>query len=150
MSDTHSLLALAAERAASTHQPIAGAVLPSEAMVLLQELPEAVLVDVRTRAELDWVGFVPGALHVEWQGYPGGAVNNAFLQQLQAEVKPDQPVFFLCRSGGRSQAAATLAAQAGFTRAFNVLQGFEGDRDGEGHRNTLGGWRAAGLPWKQA
>lgn len=144
------LLALAAERAQSVQTPFAGAVLPAEALTLLRSLPNAVLVDVRTRAELDWVGYVPGALHIEWQGYPGGAANPQFLAILQAEVPPESPVFFLCRSGGRSQAAASLAAQAGYRQAFNILQGFEGDRDAQGHRNSLGGWRAAGLPWTQS
>jgi rhodanese-related sulfurtransferase len=124
-------------------------VLPAEAQTLLQALPGAVLVDVRTQAEIDWVGFVPGALHIEWQRYPGGMANPDFLAQLQAEVPSDRPVLFLCRSGGRSHAAAAQAAQAGYARSFNVLEGFEGDRDAQGHRNVQGGWRAAGLPWKQ-
>ena len=79
-----------------------------------------------------------------------GVRNPGFIEQLQAEVGVDVPVLFLCRSGARSQAACTLAARSGFTRAFNVLQGFEGDRDANGQRNRLGGWRAAGLPWKQS
>ena len=58
-------------------------------------------------------------------------------------------VMFICRSGGRSHNAAMLAQQAGYSEAYNVLEGFEGDRDAQGHRNTIGGWRAAGLPWTQ-
>ena len=149
MESQEELLATASARAAGLQALYAGAVLPQAAWTLLQGLEGAVLVDVRTQAELDWVGFVPGALHIEWQRYPGGLANPEFLSRLGAEVAPGQAVFFLCRSGGRSHAAASVAAQAGFQHAYNVLQGFEGDRDGEGHRNLLGGWRAAGLPWKQ-
>lgn len=144
------ILALAAERAHHTHAVYAGALLPAEAHTVLQSVDGAVLVDVRTQAEIDWVGSVPGALHIEWQRYPGGVLNPDFLRRLEAEVAPSQPVLFLCRSGGRSHAAAGLAAEAGFTQSFNVLQGFEGDRDPNGHRNTVGGWRAAGLPWSQS
>ena len=149
MESLEQLLAAAADRARAQEAGYAGALLPIEAQAVLKALPDAVLLDVRTQAEIDWVGFVPGALHVEWQRYPGGVANPDFLVQLQALVKPMQTVLFLCRSGGRSHAAAALAAQAGYGRAYNVLQGFEGDRDTDGHRNVLGGWRAAGLPWKQ-
>jgi rhodanese-related sulfurtransferase len=55
----------------------------------------------------------------------------------------------LCRSGHRSDSAARAATAAGYTRAFNVLEGFEGNKDAEGHRGSLGGWRKAGLPWVQ-
>jgi rhodanese-related sulfurtransferase len=149
MESVDHLLANAAERAQSLQAPYAGALLPAEAYSLLQSLPGAVLVDVRTQAEIDWVGFVPGAIHIEWQRYPGGMANPDFLAQLQSEVGPDRPVLFLCRSGGRSHASAVQAAAAGYVRSFNIVQGFEGDRDGNGRRNVLGGWRAAGLPWKQ-
>ncbi|MDE3011176.1 MAG: rhodanese-like domain-containing protein [Pseudomonadota bacterium] len=149
MESSQQLLETAAARGRELEVPYAGALLPAEAWALVQGLPETVLVDVRTQAELDWVGFVPGACHVEWQRYPGGVANPDFLAQLQAQVRPHQAVLFLCRSGGRSHAAAALAAQVGYARAYNVLQGFEGDRDQEGRRNRVGGWRAAGLPWKQ-
>ena len=149
MTTSDSLHVIAAERARNLSAAYAGSVLPGEAHAMLAALPDAVLVDVRTQAELDWVGFVPGALHIEWQRYPGGVANPDFLANLRAAVTPDRPVFFLCRSGARSHAAATLAAQSGYARSYNVLEGFEGDRDPHGHRNVLGGWRAAGLPWKQ-
>lgn len=149
MDASQKLLEAAAARGRELKVPYAGAVLPAEAWALVQGLPDTVLMDVRTQAELDWVGFVPGARHVEWQRYPGGVANPDFLAQLQAQVRPDQTVLFLCRSGGRSHAAAAVAAQAGYARAYNVLQGFEGDRDQDGQRSRLGGWRAAGLPWKQ-
>jgi len=56
---------------------------------------------------------------------------------------------FLCRSGARSHQAAQAAMQAGYANAYNILEGFEGDKDANGHRNTVGGWRFAGLPWIQ-
>jgi rhodanese-related sulfurtransferase len=110
----------------------------------------AAVVDVRSRAELDFVGRVPGSVEIEWKRYPGMALNAEFVQQLTKRVPQDATVMFLCRSGGRSHETAAAAAQAGYTKAYNVLQGFEGDRDASGHRNTIGGWRAAGLPWLQS
>ena len=150
MESIEEVLAAAAARAQAMQCTYAGALFPEEAQALLDGLVGAVLVDVRTQAELDWVGFVPGSLHIEWQRYPGGVANPDFLPRLESELGHDRPVLFLCRSGARSHAAATVAAAAGYARSFNVLQGFEGDRDPAGRRNTVGGWRAAGLPWKQS
>jgi rhodanese-related sulfurtransferase len=111
--------------------------------------PKAILVDVRSRAEWDFVGRVPGAVEIEWKSYPGMATNARFLDELTGRVPQDAITMFLCRSGGRSHETAALAARNGYRDAYNVLQGFEGDRDDAGHRNTLSGWRAAGLPWMQ-
>ena len=105
---------------------------------------------MRTRAELDWVGRVPGAVEIELLTYPGNRPNPEFLKQLEQEVEKESPVLFICRSGGRSHNAAMMALQAGYSEAYNVLEGFEGDKDTAGHRNTKGGWRAAGLPWTQS
>lgn len=148
--DPATLIATAQARATQTGLPYTGALLPKEALSLLQQLPQATLVDVRTRAEWEWVGRYPGAVFIEWNTWPGGEPNPDFLDQLRASV-PDlnAPVMFLCRSGARSSNAAAAAARAGYQQAFNVLQGFEGDKDQQGHRNTLGGWRACGLPWVQ-
>jgi rhodanese-related sulfurtransferase len=112
--------------------------------------PGAKLVDVRTRAELDWVGRVPDAVEIEWNTYPEGERNPNFLVQLKHQVNSEALVMFLCRSGGRSNAAAKLAAESGYAEAYNILEGFEGDRDAHQQRNTVGGWRAAGLPWTQS
>lgn len=108
---------------------------------------EAILVDVRTDAERAWVGQVPGAIAVQWKLWPGMAHNPDFDVQLQAAVPAGGQVVLLCRSGVRSVAAATRAAQLGF-QAYNILEGFEGDVDANGHRGNLGGWRKQGLPWK--
>lgn len=150
MSDFDAVLAAARTRAVQQGLPYAGALLPAEAFQLLRQMPGALLVDVRTQAEWNYVGRVEGSVEIEWQTYPGGRPNPAFLQQLQQVAKHDQALLFLCRSGARSHAAAIAATEAGYPLCFNVLQGFEGDKDAAGHRNTVGGWRAAGLPWHQS
>ncbi|HEX8009473.1 MAG TPA: rhodanese-like domain-containing protein [Casimicrobiaceae bacterium] len=140
----------ARQRAATFGLPYFGAALPREAGTLLEGLPDAQLIDVRTRPEWDYVGHVPGSILIEWNSYPSGMRNPAFLDQLrEAAGDRETPLLFLCRSGHRSDAAARAAAAAGYTMAFNVLEGFEGDRDAQGHRGTIGGWRKAGLPWVQ-
>ena len=126
----------------------AGALLPSEAHELMQG--GAKLVDVRTKPEILYVGRIPGALAVEWQTYPGNRENPEFLAELSAAVPKDQPVMFLCRSGARSHSAAEAATRAGWKEAYNVLEGFEGNKDENQHRSTVGGWRKAGLPWIQS
>jgi rhodanese-related sulfurtransferase len=144
------VFAHAQQRAAQQRLPYAGALTPSEAFAILQSVPQARLVDVRTRAEWEWVGRPPGAVFIEWNFWPIGTRNEAFEQELLSRV-PDRaaPVLFICRSGGRSHHAAVLAQQLGYTSAFNVLEGFEGAKDAHGHRGTVGGWKVAGLPWIQ-
>lgn len=149
MGKLNEILGLARERAERLGLPYAGALTPSEAWEVLQHAPGAKLVDVRTRAEWDWVGRVPGAVEIEWLSYPGNTPNAAFAQQLAREVDSEALVMFMCRSGVRSDKATRAAAEAGFTEAYNVLEGFEGDRDANGQRNRVGGWRHAGLPWTQ-
>jgi rhodanese-related sulfurtransferase len=150
MDTPETILARAAERARQMNLPYAGALKPAEAYALVQQVPGAKIVDVRTKAEWDWVGHVPGSVHVEWNSYPGGARNPHFAEQLQWQVaKSDAPVMFLCRSGGRSHGAAAAAAVLGYPATFNILEGFEGDKDPAGHRGTVGGWKVAGLPWQQ-
>jgi rhodanese-related sulfurtransferase len=143
------VLAKAVDRAKSRGLPYLGALLPQEAYEVLQQASSAKLVDVRTRAEWNYVGRIPDALEVEWQRYPGGEPNPDFLSELEGRVEKAAPVMFICRSGARSHSAAAVAAAAGYRQAFNVLEGFEGDKDAQGHRNTIGGWRFAGLPWFQ-
>ncbi len=143
------ILALAQRRAQEMKLPYDGALTPREAHELLHLAPGAKLVDVRTRAELDWVGRAVGAVEIEWESYPSKQRNPNFLAQLKHQVDPEVLVMFMCRSGVRSHAAAAAASQAGYTQSFNVLEGFEGDKDAQGHRNRVGGWRFAGLPWTQ-
>jgi len=137
----------ARERGITMKLPYAGALLPAEAHALMRS--GAKLVDVRTEAELQYVGSVPGSEAIEWNTYPEGARNPDFLKQLEAAVGKETPVMFLCRSGVRSHHAAVAATQAGWKEAYNVLEGFEGDKDAEGHRNSVGGWKFARLPWIQ-
>lgn len=137
-----------AERARKMGLSYAGALLPVEAHALMQA--GATLVDVRTEPERVYVGKVPGSVAVEWQTYPGNRPNAEFLAQLAEAVPQDAPVMFLCRSGARSHSAAEAAARAGWRECYNVLEGFEGDKDAAQHRGTVGGWRKAGLPWVQS
>ncbi len=146
---TDDLLQKAAERARQIGLPYSGALTPAEAHEVWRNAPGAKLVDVRTRAEWDYVGRIPGAVEIELLTYPANRPNPAFVAELESKVDKAAPVLFICRSGGRSHNAAMLAKQAGYGTAYNVLEGFEGDRDAQGHRNTVGGWRAAGLPWTQ-
>ncbi len=122
--------------------------------------PDAVLVDVRTQAEWSFVG-VPDLrstgrepLLVEWQSFPPAPPVNDFVSDLAKKISQkglDQSaaIYFLCRSGVRSQAAAIAMTQAGFANCYNITGGFEGPLDHEGHRGTQSGWKAAGLPWIQ-
>lgn len=109
---------------------------------------DAVLVDVRTDAERDWVGRIPGAIALEWKHWPGMALNESFNDGLKAAVPPGKKALMLCRSGVRSIAAAKRATELGL-EAYNILEGFEGDPDENGQRGKRGGWRFHGLPWRQ-
>lgn len=145
----------------------AGDVTPAEAWRMLREHPGAVLVDVRTIAEWQFVG-VPDlsglgrrTRFVEWVDFPAGEPNAQFVPQLETEVGAERaaapdgadaeqaPLLLLCRSGQRSIGAAIAATGAGLGPAYNVLEGFEGGLDASGHRGAAG-WRAAGLPWCQS
>jgi sulfur dioxygenase len=108
---------------------------------------EAVLVDVRSDAEREWVGFVPGAVALAWKQWPGMAMNPGFDAGVLAAA-PGGKLLMLCRSGVRSIAAAKRATELG-VEAYNILEGFEGDPDAENHRNQKGGWRFHGMPWQQ-
>jgi rhodanese-related sulfurtransferase len=139
----------------------AGDLSPEDALALLESRPDSVLVDVRTRAEWNFVGtpdlssIGKQTLLLEWQTYPSMQQDPAFVQHLEGElaargVSPDAPLMFLCRSGARSRAAAIAITALGSGRdCFNIANGFEGPPDEAGHRGTLAGWKAAGLPWTQ-
>ena len=134
----------------------AGDLTAAEAWEQLQADPRAQLVDVRTTAEWNFVGLpdisaLGRQVHcVEWQAFPTGARNPAFVAEAsQALGDKDAPVLLLCRSGARSRAAAIALTAAGFSKAFNIANGFEGDGDSEGHRGNRNGWKAENLPWRQ-
>lgn len=117
---------------------------------------QAVLIDVRTMPEWQFVG-VPDlsevgkdVLFIEWQHYPDMKINDRFADAVhEAGIRPDQNIFLLCRSGVRSKAAARALTQAGYRYAWNVSEGFEGDKDDRGRRGHVGGWRYHDLPWRQ-
>ena len=133
---------------------------PSEAMAILRERDDAQLIDVRTRPEWMFVGTADTSetardpIMLEWQRYPHMDVDPAFADRLEAELEArgagkDAPLLFLCRSGARSAAAASLMTERGYTAAHNVAGGFEGNPDANGHRGKRDGWKADGLPWRQ-
>ena len=128
--------------------PYAGRVSPQLAWALFSS-DEAQLVDVRTAEERKFVGHVPGTVHVAWATGTALTRNPRFARELEAKVKKDQVVLLLCRSGKRSALAAEVATKAGFTKVFNVLEGFEGELDANQHRGGGDGWRFQGLPWVQ-
>jgi rhodanese-related sulfurtransferase len=125
----------------------AGDVTPEQAAQWVAD-GQAVLVDVRSDAEREWVGYVPGAVPLAWKQWPGMAMNPAFDEGLRAAVPAGGKAVLLCRSGVRSIAAAKRATELGL-EAYNILEGFEGNPDADGHRGRMGGWRFRGLPWKQ-
>lgn len=134
-----------AEASALSH---AGGVTPRDAWALVQQ-GRAVLVDVRSAEERKFVGRVPDSVHVAWATGTSLTRNPRFVRELEAKVGKDQVVLLLCRSGKRSALAAEAAAKAGFTQAYNVLEGFEGELDAAQQRGHADGWRHHGLPWVQ-
>ena len=113
-----------------------------------QQSGQAILVDIRTDAERDWVGFVPGAVPLAFKLWPGMVLNPAFDDGLKVVAVGGKKLVLLCRSGIRSIAAAKRATELGF-EAYNILQGFEGDADNQAQRGKLAGWKVMGLPWRQ-
>lgn len=137
-----------------------GDVSAEEAWTSLSSSEHAVLIDVRTVAEWNYVGVPDLAslgkepVFIEWQSFPGGRQVPDFAGALASELEArgvgrDAPLYFLCRSGARSRAAAIAATSAGFVNCFNIGPGFEGQLDENQHRNAVAGWRVAGLPWSQ-
>jgi rhodanese-related sulfurtransferase len=129
----------------------------AETREALKRDERATLVDVRTRAEWTFVGLPSTAgtardlVLIEWQHFPDGSIAQDFGAQLEGAC-PDKsaPLYFICRSGGRSRHAAERARELGYENCFNVSDGFEGPPDERGHRGTVAGWKAAGLPWRQS
>lgn len=140
------VLELGKKRGGDAGLPYAGALTPNEVYDVLQKTEQVVLIDVRTKAELELVGKIPGVRNIEWATYPGMAANPDFAKQLEIQVDKASLAVFMCRTGGRSHHAATLAASLGF-EAYNMLEGFEGEANAERQRTLINGWRHAGLPW---
>ena len=130
-----------------------GDLTPAEAFERLQNNSAAVLIDVRTQPEWVFVGVpaVERLVRLSWQVFPTMQVNGQFVAEIeQMGLSKDTEILCICRSGARSASAASALTQAGFANAWNVAEGFEGDKDAQGHRGTIGGWKAAGLPWMQS
>ena len=123
-----------------------GQLTPDEAWALQQEHSTAKLIDVRSREELSLIGSVPGALAISWKFYPDWRRNPDFVDEVKASAAPTDLVLLLCRSGVRSREAAELLVKEGFGNCFNVLEGFEGDKNSANQR-IIAGWKARGLPW---
>jgi rhodanese-related sulfurtransferase len=147
MEEIGAVLERGKKRAGDAGFPYAGALTPNEVYDVLQKMEHAVLIDVRTKAELELVGKIPDVSHIEWASYPGMVANPDFAKQLEAQVDKASLVVFMCRTGGRSHHAATLATSLGFAEAYNMLEGFEGEANGERQRTLINGWRHADLPW---
>ncbi|CAN5687127.1 rhodanese-like domain-containing protein [soil metagenome] len=134
----------------------AGDVAPKTAWKILSENKDAVLIDVRTRAEWNYVGLpdldslAKKAALIEWQVFPSMQPNPEFVGALSgALADKETPLLFLCRSGARSAAAAKAMTAAGYSTCLNVADGFEGPLDAQAKRGAAGGWKATGLPWRQ-
>lgn len=147
MENLDQILATAKARAQQLGIAYAGVFTPQEAHTLVVQGKQVTLIDVRSRAELELVGRVPMAQHIEWAFYPGMVANPEFSVQLQAQVQKTDTVIFMCRTGGRSHNAALLAQQLGYAHAFNMSEGFEGEANEAKQRTLINGWKHAGLPW---
>ena len=151
------LLSQAEESGATSAMGYAGDVLASDAWAALSDDDAAVVVDVRTQPEWNFVG-LPNlsslgrkVLPISWRIYPEMDVNNSFVAELEKRgISKDSPIFMLCRTGGRSREAAIAATAEGYRFCFNIAYGFEGDVSSEGKRGTVNGWKAEGLAWQQA
>jgi rhodanese-related sulfurtransferase len=134
----------------------AGDISPRQAWELLTTEPAAVLIDVRTPAEWNYVGIPDLAgvgkkpLFVPWMFFPSMEVNPQFGEHIEAaRLDAEAPLLFICRSGARSRSAAITMTNRGYTRCYNIASGFEGDPDGSRHRGSVNGWKVDGLPWVQ-
>ena len=131
---------------------------PAAAYALLQTNPHSILIDIRSSMEYLFVGHPVGSVHIAWIDEPDWSPNPHFAaeveQLLTGKFKGCQPhtdisVMLICRSGKRSRDAGNALLSAGFQQIMHVDEGFEGERDDDHHRSTLGGWRFHGLPWEQ-
>lgn len=145
----------------ATNPTYAGDVAPAESWKVIAGDASAQLIDVRTTAEWAYVGSpdLAGsgkeAIRLEWQMFPAMNVDPDFALKLAGKlaltgIPKDAPLYFLCRSGVRSKAAAIAMTAAGFSRCYNVAGGFEGPPDADGHRGRVSGWKAEGLAWTQS
>lgn len=122
---------------------------PREVYERTEREANAVIIDVRSELEYFFVGAPVGAVNIPWRDAPDWDINPRFVELVEQLAERDQPLYLICRSGVRSIDAGNALIDAGYTRVFNVGEGFEGSIDEHLHRGTLGGWRFHGLPWRQ-
>jgi len=122
---------------------------PKEAFEFLKQSPDAVFVDCRSEMEYLFVGHPQGAILVPWNDGPNWDINPEFVSHVKKATSVNRPVVLICRSGNRSLDAGRALEEAGFTKIYNVLHGFEGELDTDHHRGASTGWRFEGLPWEQ-
>ncbi|MBF0610833.1 MAG: rhodanese-like domain-containing protein [Magnetococcales bacterium] len=125
-----------------------GHLTPKEALEFIQE-NKAVFIDIRSEMEHFFVGHPMGVVNIPWQDAPDFEINPNFADEVGRVATKEQPIVLICRSGHRSIDAGNCLLNAGFTTIYNVLEGFEGDRDENHHRSSVNGWRFRGLPWVQ-
>ncbi|MCH7695219.1 MAG: rhodanese-like domain-containing protein [Proteobacteria bacterium] len=132
---------------------------PLQAWEILQADRSSTLLDVRSTIEFEYVGHPLDALHIPWKEAPDWQVTADFVDKVRTALQKklgltrpaeELPILAICRSGVRSLSAAELLEREGFRQLYNVIEGFEGDRDNNNHRNTINGWRFHGLPWQQS
>lgn len=122
---------------------------PKQAYDFLHENPDALLIDCRSEMEYLFVGHAVGAIMIPWNDGPEWEINPHFVAHVKKAASVDRPVVLICRSGNRSVDAGHALEQAGFTKIYNVLHGFEGELNDKRQRNSVSGWRFDGLPWEQ-
>ena len=144
--ELNSIIQEAENRARERGISYRGLLTPEEAWTLVNEHSSAKIVDVRSSEELSLIGRVPGAIEIQWKLYPDWRLNPQFLADIQKQFAPSDLILLLCRSGVRSREAAEFLAREGFRNCFNVLEGFEGDKNAASQR-VVSGWKARGLPW---
>lgn len=131
---------------------------PPEAWEILESDPDAILIDVRTSMEFEYVGHPLNSVNIPWMEAPDWQVDTGFVNKVRellshrpiSKDTEEVPILAICRSGKRSEAAAKALRAEGFRNVYNVTEGFEGDRDGEKHRSRINGWRYHNLPWEQS
>ncbi len=122
---------------------------PREAHEFLRKNPDAIFVDCRSEMEYLFVGHPVGTILVPWNDGPNWEINPEFVAHVKKATSIDRPIVLICRSGNRSVDAGYALEEAGFTKVYNVLHGFEGELDENHRRNSRTGWRFEGLPWEQ-
>jgi len=130
--------------------------LPKMAVEKLQNNPQALFVDVRSKAEYKYVGFPENSILIPWIDEPDWEPNpevfsDSVMQELDGrENLLNTEIILICRSGYRSNDALKCLENKGFTQVSHVASGFEGDLDENDHRGNLNGWRHDGMPWSQS